>query len=246
MRRAVTLGIALLPVLALSAAAQHGVSYPLHTRVTATVFWIGEPVGSGSTENNSVSAWDDEWLRHYGGVDDPWSLRTRANDYFPSTFTPKENPFYVDLPYNDFDDSGVPRADRLAVVPWAKEYAAELARRGARGRPFSLLKNRWVKLIRARPRLLRAVGGQRPVRLRRREVRVRDARRAAEEPAREELGYRRLAGRPRLPRLSGQEQRREPGHLAVRRRSGRTERAVEARRHHPPGLLAVERGLVRG
>ncbi len=150
MRRAVTLGIALLPVLALSAAAQHGVSYPIHTRVTATVFWIGEPVGNGSTENNSVSAWDDEWLRHYGGVDDPWSLRTRANDYFPSNFTPKENPFYVDLPYNDFDDSGVPRGDRLAVVPWAKEYTAELARRGARGRPFSLLKNRWVKLIRAR------------------------------------------------------------------------------------------------
>ena len=43
---------------------------PDHTNITATVFWIGEPVGNGSTENNAVSAYDDRWLEHYGGVDD--------------------------------------------------------------------------------------------------------------------------------------------------------------------------------
>jgi hypothetical protein len=32
------------------------VSYPLHTDITATVFWIGEPQGDGSSEDNAVSA----------------------------------------------------------------------------------------------------------------------------------------------------------------------------------------------
>ena len=73
--------------------------YPLHENITATVFWIGEP---GSEENgyipNNSSAWDDLWLQHYGGVDDP----SNRNGYFPANFTPKENPFYIALPYNDF------------------------------------------------------------------------------------------------------------------------------------------------
>ena len=122
--------------------------YPVHTRVTATVFWIGEPQGNGSSENNAISAWDDAWLAHYGGVDDPSGPRLAADGYLPAGFTPKENPFYVDLPYNDFDDSGDPRADRLRVVPWAPRYAGRLALFEKRQRPFSVLKNRWVKLMR--------------------------------------------------------------------------------------------------
>jgi hypothetical protein len=119
-------------------------SYPLHTGVTATVFWIGEPRGNGSSEDNALSAWDDDWLRHYGGLDDP-GPRAAENGYFPAGFVPKENPFYVDLPYNDFHNSGRPRADRLEVVPWGREQRRDLARRRA---PFSVLKNRWVKLSR--------------------------------------------------------------------------------------------------
>jgi hypothetical protein len=117
--------------------------YPVHHGVTATVFWIGEPKGNGSSEDNAVSAWDDAWLAHYGGVDDP-GPRTAANGWFPTAFVPKENPFYFDLPYNDFDDAGRPRADRTKVVPWAHRYRAQLRRRA----PFSLLKNRWAKLVR--------------------------------------------------------------------------------------------------
>jgi hypothetical protein len=122
--------------------------YPVHRDVTATVFWVGEPRGGGSSENNALSAWDDRWLAHYGGVDDPLPRRTAANGYFPSSFAPRENPFYVDLPYDDFQDDGTPRADRLAVVPWARWLLPELRRHERAGRPFSLLKNRWVRLIR--------------------------------------------------------------------------------------------------
>jgi hypothetical protein len=124
------------------------VRYPLHTDVTATVFWVGEPQGGGSSEDNAVSAWDDDWLEHYGGVDEPDAVRLAANDYFPATFAPRENPFYADLPYDDFDGRGRPLIERTKVVPWASQYEAELAAAATRGQPLSLLKNRWIRLIR--------------------------------------------------------------------------------------------------
>ena len=66
------------------------------------------------------------------------------NGWFPRAFVPKENPFYFDLPYDDFDDAGSPRRDRERVVPWAASYRTQLRRRA----PFGLLKNRWAKLVR--------------------------------------------------------------------------------------------------
>ena len=146
--RAKTITIACLAALGVGIPAAAGSSpphYPQHTNVTATVFWIGEPVGDGSTENNAISAWDDRWLAHYGGVDDYRTVRKPP--YFPH-FRPKENPFYLDLPYNDFDDNGDARPDRTQVIPWAKSYAGELARSRSTDTPFSLMKNRWVKLWR--------------------------------------------------------------------------------------------------
>jgi hypothetical protein len=122
-------------------------AYPVHRDVTATVFWVGEPKGGGSSEDNALSAWDDAWLAHYGGVDEP-GRRRAADGWFPTGFRPRENPFYFDLPYDDFDDRGRPRADRTRVVPWAHAYAGQLARAARRGRPFSLLKNRWARIER--------------------------------------------------------------------------------------------------
>lgn len=136
----------LLAVTALPSAEGAVTVYPLHRSVTATVFWIGEPKGGGSSEDNAVSAWDDAWLRHYGGVDKPGKRRA-ANGWFPTGFRPKENPFYFDLPYNDFDRSGRPRRDRMKVVPWARAYAAQIARAARRGNSFSLLKNRWARIV---------------------------------------------------------------------------------------------------
>ncbi|MBI2760143.1 MAG: hypothetical protein HYX51_01790 [Chloroflexi bacterium] len=98
---------------------------------------MGEPVGNGSSEDNAFSAWDDAWQQHYGGFDDPFN----RNGYWPVGFTPKENPFYFDLPYNDFNNNGARRANAASVVPWAKEKTSW-------GPRESMLKNRWAKFTR--------------------------------------------------------------------------------------------------
>ncbi len=109
-------------------------TYPAHTNITATVFWIGEPVGNGSSENNAVSAWDDAWQDHFGCFDNP----EKRNGYFPAGCIPKENPFYLDLPYNDFTDEGDRKPTALQVVPWAKDKSWS--------KEESLMKNQWVKI----------------------------------------------------------------------------------------------------
>ena len=122
-------------------------AYPMHTNIIATVFWIGEPIGNGSTENNAISAYDDRWEGHFGGVDDYGYVRRYP--YFPR-FTPHENPFYLDLPYDDFLDGGSPRPGRTADVPWARADAVQVAAAAKRGNPFSLMKNRWVEISHTR------------------------------------------------------------------------------------------------
>ncbi len=110
-------------------------TYPLHENITATVFWVGEESGP---ENNYIpnaqSAWDDEWLAHYGGIDDPLN----RNGYYPAEFTPKENPFYFALPYNDFSADGKRKPSASSVVYWAK------------GKDWgdweSMCKNQWIKI----------------------------------------------------------------------------------------------------
>lgn len=113
-------------------------SYPLHTNITATVFWVGEPKGGGSSEDNALSAWDDSWQKHFGCFDDPES----RDGYHPKGCTPKENPFYFDLPYDDFDWEGNAgrRSNANQVVPWAK------TRKWSDDE--SMLKNRWLKISR--------------------------------------------------------------------------------------------------
>lgn len=110
--------------------------YPIHTNITATVFWVGEPEGGGSSENNALSAWDDAWQTHYGCFDDPYS----RNGYYPQSCTPKENPFYFDLPYDDFnwDTGDGRRANAYQVVPWANSQNWQ--------ENESMLKNRWIKM----------------------------------------------------------------------------------------------------
>jgi hypothetical protein len=132
-------------------------TYPTHTNITATVFWIGEPVGNGSTENNAVSAYDDRWLEHYGGTDDHGYVRRYP--YFPR-FVPHENPFYLDLPYDDFLADGSPRPARMRDVPWAAAESDYIAAAMKRNTPFSLMKNRWVKVSHMRNGTVRTCYGQ--------------------------------------------------------------------------------------
>lgn len=114
-----------------------GDEFPWHRGITATVFWIGEPADQETAFiTNAISAWDDAWQTHYGGFDDP----VNRDGYLPIGFTPRENPFYLDLPYNDFDDNGDRRPNAASVVYWAA------SRRW--GPQESMLKNRWVRIVR--------------------------------------------------------------------------------------------------
>jgi hypothetical protein len=113
-----------------------GISYPWHTNITATVFWVGEGIGNGSSEDNALSAFDDEWQKHYGCFDDPFS----RDGFYPKGCTPKENPFYLDLPYYEFDweGTGGRKESALQYIPWADEKEWEPNE--------SLMKNRWVRI----------------------------------------------------------------------------------------------------
>ncbi len=109
--------------------------YPVHKNISATTFWIGESAsGNNDFIANDQSAWDENWETHYGGFDDP---RSRSG-FYPADFTPKENPFYFALPYNDFDSNGDRKKDVSSVIYWAKE--------GSWNENQSMLKNQWIKI----------------------------------------------------------------------------------------------------
>lgn len=97
----------------------------------ATVFWVGEVSdASNGYIPNDQSAWDGNWQAHYGGVDDP----LKRCGFQPCAFTPKENPFYVALPYNDLNDEGQKKPDAVRI-PWNVATATK-----------SVLKNRWIEV----------------------------------------------------------------------------------------------------
>jgi hypothetical protein len=125
-------GTAVLP----SPVLAQGRTYPVHTNIIATMFYIGEP---GSPDNgfipNTASTWDEQWQAHYGGIDSP----TKRSGWWPADFTPKQNPFYIALPYNDLDENDVRKASARAVY-WAESLAP-----GSQ----SLVKDRWIEICRA-------------------------------------------------------------------------------------------------
>lgn len=144
---AVALGLAVLPG-CVPAAAQ---SPAWHTEIVATTFWVGEVLDPEAPDGSQeISAYDSDWMASYGGCDGivvagecRTEPRTAANGFFPTAMTPLENPFYLDLPFDDVNNRSA-FAMRCDVVPWANEP-------GYRGRcadkKFSFLKNRWVQLV---------------------------------------------------------------------------------------------------
>ena len=108
----------------------------LHAGITCTEFWVGEPADAENAFiDNADSAWDMQWMEHYGGVDDP----DHRSGYFPAGFTPMENPFYCALPYDDFvDDDILRKASAYQDVPWANAQSW--------GPLESMCKNHWVKI----------------------------------------------------------------------------------------------------
>lgn len=156
-------------------------NYPLHTKINATTFWIGEQFQATSDGSQLCSAYDSQWQYSYfrlktsttavvgckgaptGGCDavlknpngrcdgsnSVGSLRTPANGYFP-TDLPRiyENPFYLDLPYDDYNESDsvdtTGYASRCKDIPWANnpDYAGNCTNKA-----FSYMKNHFVKIM---------------------------------------------------------------------------------------------------
>jgi len=103
--------------------------YPWKTNIVTEVFWIGEPA------TGSRSAWDPEWERHYGGPDNPKA--SARHDYILNNFTPKLNPFYCSLPYNDVED-GTTKPEAPLVIRWFKEAYKKYGE--------SVCQYRWVEI----------------------------------------------------------------------------------------------------
>lgn len=126
-----------------------GGKYPWHTGIVATTFWVGEVFDPAASDGSQVySTYDADWQSNYGGCDGVLTPkcetepRTAVNGFMPTSMTPKENPFYLDLPYDDIND---PKAfvERANVIPWANDtgYAGQ-----ATNPNFSYMKNRWVRI----------------------------------------------------------------------------------------------------
>lgn len=116
-----------------SSAAIGNVSAPTsftHSNIITTVFWVGEDAGSDNGFiSNTPSAWDEQWMQHFGGVDTP----NNRNGYLPAAFRPKENPFYFALPYNDLDANGNRRSN-ASLCP------------NRNSGPYSWCKNAWIAI----------------------------------------------------------------------------------------------------
>jgi hypothetical protein len=102
--------------------------------IVATTFWVGEPTSSRNP-SNTRSAWDSGWMAHYGGEDSP----TQRVDFLPTGFTPRQNPFYIALPYSDVS-KGQTKPEAAQIIPWFKNSFSQNGR--------SILKDRWVAIRR--------------------------------------------------------------------------------------------------
>ena len=84
--------------------------------ITSTVFWAGEPPRAETGDPGNVkSAWDAGWV---------WNA-------------PRQNPFYVALPYNDVSEHHT-KPEAAQVVPW---FRLVFIRDGE-----SVCKDRWVEI----------------------------------------------------------------------------------------------------
>ena len=109
--------------------------FPWKKDIVTTTFWIGEEPTENNPVPNRSSSWDKNWTKSYGGFDDP--NPSRRSNYIPAKFTPRQNPFYCALPYNDKAREGH-RPEAPQVVPWFKE--------AYQGPAVSTCKGRWVAI----------------------------------------------------------------------------------------------------
>jgi hypothetical protein len=92
-----------------------GGRYPWHREIGTTIFWVGELPHRGDP-GNLRSAWDSQWL----------------------LTAPRQNPFYVALPFNDIDDHDHTKPEAWTVIPWFRSVFVRDGR--------SVCKDRWVAI----------------------------------------------------------------------------------------------------
>jgi hypothetical protein len=109
--------------------------YPWKVNIVTTVFWVGEKPTVNNPVPNTRSAWDANWVVNYGGYDDPEAGKRR--NYIPASFTPRQNPFYIALPYNDVT-SGTTKPEAPLVIPWFKQVYRRYGQ--------SVCQNRWIEI----------------------------------------------------------------------------------------------------
>ena len=112
-----------------------GERFPWKRGIVTTTFWVGEQPTANNPVPNHQSSWDANWGQNYGGTDTP--VKEQRANYIPVNFVPRQNPFYVALPYNDVNRSGhKPEASK--VIPWFKE--------AFQGPGKTVLKGRWLAI----------------------------------------------------------------------------------------------------
>jgi len=117
-------------------AAKFGFSrYPWKRNIVTTVFWVGETPTQNNPVPNHKSSWDPLWARNFGGYDDPDPTRRRG--FIPMAFTPRQNPFYVALPYNDVT-RGTTKPEAPKVIPWFRQTFERPGK--------SVVKGRWLAI----------------------------------------------------------------------------------------------------
>jgi len=109
--------------------------YPWKRNIMTTVFWVGETPTARNPVPNYKSSWDPHWASNYGGYDSP-DPGDRRN-FIPKRFTPRQNPFYIALPYNDVTH-GTTKPEARKVIPWFKQAFERPGR--------SVVHGRWIAI----------------------------------------------------------------------------------------------------
>jgi hypothetical protein len=110
--------------------------YSWKKEIVTTTFWIGEKPTRNNPVPNHKSSWDAKWAENYGGTDTP-EPGGRTGEFIPADFVPRQNPFYIALPYNDKTTNGH-KSEAKQVIPWfQKEY---------KGPGKSVCKGRWIAI----------------------------------------------------------------------------------------------------
>ena len=109
--------------------------YPWKKNIVTTVFWVGERPTVNNPVPNHKSSWDQHWVKNFGGYDNPDPMARR--NFLPKNFIPRQNPFYVALPFNDVT-RGTTKPESRRVIPWFREAFERPGK--------SVCKGRWIAI----------------------------------------------------------------------------------------------------